>query len=530
MSAPETPRSRLPAVIWRRSIGTLRGLLAKGVRRDAAWLLGAQCVALVVTFVATPIELHRMGSERYGIFVVLSAAAGFASLFDLGAGYTVMRFVPWHHAKRDLVAGRRVVVSALLLCLIIGGSFAAVLLCLARPLTLILDLSPAARPDTVDAIRITAAFIPIMLVSAVLSGLARAVGMFALSGILSAGQVIALNAAWIAVAGRQHDIVLLAVAQVGIGCAVIGVGAVTIKVRHGWALGMARPRRSSIGEILSFGTKTSVAQGALGVLTTADKPLLGALLPLSVLPVYSIPFAFASRITMVPSSLSSAIFPPVVEALASGAGDELVRLRRRAFAVVGLLSGLLAVNCVFGGKPLLALWVGTGFAREAWPALAVLGVGFGVMACGFVGNVLLDAVGQPGVVARLMTAGAVSGLALAAAGAAVFKTPVAASGGTAAGLLIIGLGGVELARRLEVPVSRGEAARSVFEAWVPLTLAAGASRLGCDVAGAGSAVTLAVVVCATTVTAALVAFRPGGSAVRSHPGSSVVVRPESPGT
>ena len=64
--------SRFPRLAVRR----LRELLLGSTRRDALWLFSTQMTALVATFVATPIELDRMGEERYGIVVVLSAAVG----------------------------------------------------------------------------------------------------------------------------------------------------------------------------------------------------------------------------------------------------------------------------------------------------------------------------------------------------------------------------------------------------------------------------------------------------------------------
>lgn len=496
------------ARLGKRLITPVRSLISRGVRRDTIWLLSAQAVALAATFLATPIELHRMGAERYGIFVVLSSAAGFVSLFDFGAAYSVMRFVPWHYARGDTAAAQRVVISALLISVIVGTAVAVAVLALASPLASLLDISPRAGPDTAEALRITAAFIPVMLMSTVFSGLGRAVDMFPLAGSISAGQVIALNVVWVAVAGNRHDIVELALAQVAIGCGLIVIAAVCIKVRRGWALRAVRPRRASLREIFSFGARTSAGQAGLGLLTSADKPMLGAILPLSALPIYSIPFAFAVRITMVPSSMSSAILPPLVAALARGASDELARLRQRAFSVVGLISGLLVMNCVFGGKPLLAIWVGGGFAERAWPAFAVFGIGFGVLACGFVGTVLLDAAGQPGTSAKLMGAGAAVGLASAACAAAVWQTPVAASGGTTIGLIVIGLGGVEFARRLVVPVGRITIIRIIFNAWLPLAVAGGLARLTCGITGAPSGVTLGAVVCVTGSVALLIAYRP----------------------
>ena len=56
---------------WRRVSGVVAQRLPPGgTGRNAAWLLGGQLLSLAATLIATPIQLDRMGAERYGIVVV----------------------------------------------------------------------------------------------------------------------------------------------------------------------------------------------------------------------------------------------------------------------------------------------------------------------------------------------------------------------------------------------------------------------------------------------------------------------------
>jgi O-antigen/teichoic acid export membrane protein len=353
---------------------------------------------------------------------------------------------------------------------------------------------------------VMAAFIPILLLTSLFSGLGRAVGMFPLVGIVGAGQVVALNVVWVAVAGEPNDVLKVLVAQLVIGCAAIVVTATAVGLRERWALRLRLPRRSSLREITWFGAKTSSGQAGLAMLLALDKPVVGLAMPVSAVPAYSIPFALASRITMISSSVCSAVFPPLVAALAGGDKPEFERLRRRAFAVVGLVSGLLAVNCGFGGGPFLDWWLGGDAAAEGAIALALLGFGFALLACGSIGNVLLDAAGRPGAAAAVMVAGGSLGLVLVGTLAAVWETATAAGAGAAVGLGVIGLGGIELARRVVVPVSRYAAAATVFGTWVPLALAAGVTRAAADLAGVPALPTV-LLVGGVSATLALLLFR-----------------------
>jgi O-antigen/teichoic acid export membrane protein len=331
----------------------------------------------------------------------------------------------------------------------------------------------------------------------VFSGLGRAIGMFPLVGVVAATQVIVLNIVWVAVAGTEDDVVKVLTAQLLIGCGAIVASAVAVRLWHGWALRLRLPRRETFREITSFGAKTSSGQAGLGLLVSADKPLLGAVIPVSSVPFYAIPFGLALRITLVSSSASSAVFARVVAALARGQEAEFARLRQRAFTFVGLVSGVLAVNCVFGGRPLLDWWIGSDFAEDGWLPLAILGVGFGVLASGSIGNILLDAAGRPGVAAMLMIGGGVTGLGLCGSLAAVWDSPVAASAGTSVGLVIIGFGGIELARRLSVPVGRLRSFAGVFATWLPLIAVALVLRGGCELAGTPALIAVFVIAAGT---------------------------------
>ncbi len=54
--------------------------------------------------------------------------------------------------------------------------------------------------------------------------------MFALVGVVAAGQVVALNVVWAAVAGEPDDVLKVLIAQLVIGCVAIAVTAAAIKV------------------------------------------------------------------------------------------------------------------------------------------------------------------------------------------------------------------------------------------------------------------------------------------------------------
>jgi O-antigen/teichoic acid export membrane protein len=260
---------------------------------------------------------------------------------------------------------------------------------------------------------------------------------------------------------------------------------------------------------MSFGGRSAAGMASLSALNQADKVALAAVLPVSTLPAYSIPFSIALRITIVSSSLAGVLLPRLAAMSSTGDVVEVRRVGLAALKVISLASAAIAVTCAFAGGAFLELWVGGDFAADAWGPLIALAVGFGALATGSVGGAMLDASGRPGTNATMTTAGAALGLGLGVGLAAAFGTPLAAAIGIATGLVVIGAGALELSRRLVLRMSWRALAPPILTPWVALG-AAGALAYGLSrVASTSPLVTIALVAFAAGAAATGVAYGSG---------------------
>ena len=79
-----------------------------------------------------------------------------------------------------------------------------------------------------------------------------------------------------------------------------------------------------------------------------------------------------------------------------------------AFKTNLLLATLLGAPIILLSRPILSLWMGPGFARQAWPILSILGAGFALFALNVTAHYALLAVGRVRLVTVLnLAAGAV---------------------------------------------------------------------------------------------------------------------------
>jgi O-antigen/teichoic acid export membrane protein len=446
-----------------------------GSARNAAWLFGGQVIGLAVTLVATPIQLEQMGAERYGVVVITAAALNSLLLVDIGAGWAVMRAVPWHRARGDDEHARRLAGSGLVLGLLAACVIGAAVWVFADEITGVFRLSASARPDAEAAFRVLAFTLPLTVTYSIAASVARAAGLFPLVAAMSTFTIVALNVYWAVVAGEPNDVVLVARGQLVI--AAIAVTTMLIGVHHG-ARAYLFPLRASltaVRELLSFGGKSATGMASLLVLLQADKVALAAVLPVSVLPAYSIPFSIALRITVTSSALGTVLLPRFSALSSLGDAGEMRRVGMRALRVLTIASATLAVTCAFAGGAFLELWVDSDFAQDAWGPLVLLAVGFATLAIGSVGQAMLDATGRPGINAAMTVTGAALGMGLGIGLAAVFETALAAAAGVSAGLCFIGVGALALSRRLVMGIPRRTLLRVVGIPWASLAAAGAAA-------------------------------------------------------
>ncbi len=495
---------------WRRvSWALAHRLPSGGTGRNAAWLLGGQLVGLTAALIATPIQLDRMGAERYGIVVISTATIASLLLVDAGAGWAVMRAVPWHRARGDHEHARRLAGSGLLLSAVAGSVAGGLLWLFSGDLVDVFKLSADLRPVAVQTFHVVAFILPLTLLYGVLAAVARSAGMFSLNAVVSTSVSVGMNIVWALVAGRDNDVVLVADAQLVLIASGLVVMLAVIHRRARDYLFPLRPGRRPAAELAAFGGKAAAGHASLTALANADKIGLAAILPVAVLPTYSIPFSVAIRITLGSSALSTVLMPRMAASSSVGDLEEARRLGLAALRVTALASATLAATFAFAGGAFLELWVDPGFADDAWGPLIALSIGFGALSTGSVGQTLLDASGRPGLNAALTGTGALVGLSLGLGLAAIFDTALAAAVGVAAGLCLIGAGSLELAGRVVLGISRRRLLAVVAVPWLTLSAAGALAFLASKAIAASPVVTILCVASAATAALAFAGLRQG---------------------
>lgn len=372
----------------------------KSVGRNAGYNLAGAAIPLVLSLVTVPIYLKLVGPDRYGVLAIAWLMLGYLGLFDLGLGRaTAFRIA----ALRDAPAEERA--STLWSAIVVNlgmGLIGALIMWAAADwfFTHIFKVDAAIRPEIIAGVPFLALTVPVATMTGVMTGALQGREQFLRTNSISVTstilfQLFPLGVAWL-YGPYLPQLLLAALAARVVAIAILWV------LCHG-ELTRGHPVRvekARVKELLSFGGWVSVTSFVGAMLVVTDRFLIGAVLGAVAVTLYSIPFQLAQRIAIVPSSLTTALFPR----LSAAPPEEQTRLGALAFKTIAALVTLPVLGGVLLIGPFLELWVGSEIGGQAAPVGRLLLIGFWINAFALVPFTRLQASGRPDRVALILLA------------------------------------------------------------------------------------------------------------------------------
>lgn len=384
------------------------------IRRHTAYNLAGTVIPTLGTFLTLPAYLRLIGEERYGVLVIVWTVLGYFGLFDLGLGVAVTNRIA---ALKDGTAEEREEVfwTALLLNLVLGCVGA--LLLWGVGVVLFQRLIDAPGPLAAEAYAalpwMMLAF-PLLLTTSVMGGALMGREEFLAQNVVGVATGLLIQVAPLAVAWRMGPSLPALVVAV-LAVRVLGSAALFALCVRQLPVGLRpRPAWGHARALFSFGGWVAVT-GIVGpLLSTLDRVIIGAVAGARAVTYYTVPFNLATRISILPGSLSSALFPRFSSAGPAEA-DALSAQSIRTLVVV--LTPLIVLG-LFIMEPVLHVWVGAAFAVQAAPVGEILAVGVWANCLAITPYTVLQAEGRPDLVAKFHVAELVPYLLLLWAGLA----------------------------------------------------------------------------------------------------------------
>lgn len=384
------------------------------VASNVVFSVGSQVWLTLLVIVTVPIVLHAIGPAAYGVFVLASLMLGYTALLDLGLTPAVVRSIAVHNARGDRVRLERILGTGLTLLIalaIVGGGAIALLTPFA--VRSILHVPVALQADARFVLWVAAAGFACNMVLLLFVGIAQ--GLQRLD--LFASRTLALGTA---TAIAQVLTVKLGGGLRGLALVTIAINVLSLLVFMFIARNLLPGvrvlpgfDREALRELAGFGAMKFLNQAAVQVIYHVDRLIVAAFLPIAAVSYYGVPVSMCQKFVLVQQGITGAFFPAASELHALNETPRLQRLYLSA-AKLGLVALLpLAILPSIMAWPILDAWIGSSFANNSAPILAVLALAYGLVAVSATSGFAADATGHPDWNAGLTIASAIVNLSLA---------------------------------------------------------------------------------------------------------------------
>jgi O-antigen/teichoic acid export membrane protein len=384
------------------------------VKRNSFYNLTGALIPLLVSLVTIPIYLKLIGTERYGVLAIAWLLLGYFGLFELGLG----RATSFQLASDAKAEDDDTVLNTAMAINLGMGTVGGLIIWLTAEwfFRVHFKVDESIRAEVLQGVPYLALAVPIATLTGVLSGALQGRQRFLESNVISTVstlffQLFPLSIAWMY--GPNLPRLLLA--------------AISARLLALLVLFLRRPRsqeRSNAwtvnwnrgAELLKYGGWVAVTSLIGPLLVITDRFLIGTFLGATAVTHYTLPYQIVQRYAIIPSSLSNALFPKLVESDATKSKELADRTTN------ALLKLLAAPACVIilMIPPFLNLWLGKEIGEKASLTGQLIFLGFWINAFAIVSLAQLQASGRPDLVAKSLLAQLLPYLALLAFGASQF--------------------------------------------------------------------------------------------------------------
>jgi O-antigen/teichoic acid export membrane protein len=370
------------------------------VLRNTFLNLAGSLLPVAVGVLAIPHVIQGLGLGRFGVLSLGWIILGYFSLFDFGLGRATTKFISeaMGRGETDHIPALVWTSVSFQMCLGIVG---AIVLAAMTPFLVsrLLNIPADLRGESVSFFHAMSAAIPAGICSVCFRGVLEAAHRFDLVNAIK----VPLNCAIFVVplAGLRMGYALPGVGLLLVGTQVIGAFAyLLLCIRVFPALKLAYSvQRGLLKPLLSYGGWVTGYSLIIPAMMYLDRIIIGMLQPIEMLTYYVVPYDTVSRVQVLPSSLSTSLFPAFSN-LGMDRKERLGELYARSVKYLMLAMGPITLILVLLAKDILRIWLGAEFAAHSTLIFQILAIGFLMNALAWPSTTVLLALGRPDLVTK----------------------------------------------------------------------------------------------------------------------------------
>jgi O-antigen/teichoic acid export membrane protein len=351
---------------------------------------------LLLSFIFWPYIVSKLGDSSYGVFALIGSVIGYFALLDLGLGTAVVKYVAEYNGQNDHARIKEVIGTALAIFMSAGLLGSLLILAIARVLVTKIMKIP---PELTDAAYYSFCaaslgfFVTMLLtlLTAVINGLNR----YDISGITMAfmGVFTTIGAVLLLRAGFG----LLSLVWLNVAIPLLAAVFYFILIRRllpGIPLRLT-VKLSAMKRLLHFGMYTMLSRITDVVARQVDLLIIGAVLGVTSVTYYVIPFTILNRLTGLLGRVGMVIFPAISELQGNQQHDTIRDLYLTSSRMILSFATAMTVPLLIFGPRFLHLWMSPEFAERGGVVFLLITISVYINQCTNVPTFVVNGLGKP---------------------------------------------------------------------------------------------------------------------------------------
>jgi O-antigen/teichoic acid export membrane protein len=343
------------------------------LRRNLLGVYGVYAASIASGFVVTPVVLHGIGQEQFGVWAFIGSLTIYLALLDVGVGPSIVRFGAEYRGRRSPAEMNSLASTGLAIYGVVGLLTIPLGLGLAYVAPLLVDVPESLVWSTRVATGLLVLSLVLRFPLGLFSNLLVAQQRWDVANLGNAVSTVFYAVAVVLLLPRTGGIVLLAALTLAATLLRLGLPLLWVRAE----LPELRLRRSLVTwrrarQLLAASWQNFLLHVAAKVVFSADLIIVGMVLGAAAAALYALPaklFALAFGLATAGTNL---LYPAFAELEGADDHERQATLLRSGLRAGGALTLMLALPLLLVPDQLLRGWVGPGYDESA-PVLAILG-------------------------------------------------------------------------------------------------------------------------------------------------------------
>lgn len=373
-------------------------------------------VTVVIAFVVSPIIVHSLGIEMYGIWSLIVSITGYFTVLDFGVNTAIVRFISSSHAQNDYAQGRKVYSTSLA----IFGAVASGLLIFSLGFGFffqgLFGLYHIPRFYLYAVFVLSAMDLALGLLFSVFLGSLSGLQEFKFINGWSIVVNILRSIALVWLLKKGYGLLTLALIQLASNLARAAFQYWRVKSRYKFLyFGRDYVSRESIKLIYDYSIYSFVIAVALKLLFYTDSVVIGSMIGAAEVTFYTIPSTLLDYLEKLVWAMIAVLVPVISANEATGeekANASLYVAGTRYSLLVGMP---IVISLYFYGDDFIRIWMGPEIANRSHWVLKLLIIGFGLATSQLIAHGILKGISRHRVLAYILAVEALANLGMSIA-------------------------------------------------------------------------------------------------------------------